>query len=269
MRKLFFVLVVLCFSNVVLSQSNVGIGTTNPDASALLDLNSNNKGVLFPRLFLTNINLPTPVSAPTTGLLIWNTNADLTGGNGIGFYFWNVTKWEKLTGSSTNLWIPDANGMHSSVAHVGIGLNSHYAFPLHVRQPSFGGNGGSIAYFESDDSWMGSIAIKNNLSGAQYTFAVGGPTNTEFGTNNFALFNHVALKHSLNITGTNNYVGIGGSPGPNTIPLLPKSRLHVFFGDVNIDQIGSGIIMKSPNGNCWRVTLDNDGNLIRTPITCP
>ena len=49
----------------------------------------------------------------------------------------------------------------------------------------------------------------------------------------------------------------------------PKSKLHVFNGDVNVDQIGSGIILKSPNGSCWRVTVDNAGNLVRTAITCP
>jgi hypothetical protein len=27
--------------------------------------------------------------------------------------------------------------------------------------------------------------------------------------------------------------------------------------------------MKSPNGNCWRVTIDNSGAFVSTPITCP
>jgi hypothetical protein len=49
---------------------------------------------------------------------------------------------------------------------------------------------------------------------------------------------------------------------------MPQSRLHVFNGDVNIDEIGSGIIMKSPNGKCWRVTIGNDGGLITTAIAC-
>ncbi len=30
-----------------------------------------------------------------------------------------------------------------------------------------------------------------------------------------------------------------------------------------------GVILKSPNGQCWKITVDNTGNLIRTAITCP
>ena len=51
--------------------------------------------------------------------------------------------------------------------------------------------------------------------------------------------------------------------------LNPGSTLTVGGGDINIEDIGSGIIMKSPNGNCWRVTVDNSGAFISNPITCP
>jgi hypothetical protein len=49
----------------------------------------------------------------------------------------------------------------------------------------------------------------------------------------------------------------------------PKSKLQVQSGDIYLDTIGTGVIIKSPNGNCWRVTIDDTGNLIRTQITCP
>ncbi len=51
--------------------------------------------------------------------------------------------------------------------------------------------------------------------------------------------------------------------------LNPGSTLTVGGGDINVMDIGSGIIMKSPNGNCWRVTVNNSGTLISTSITCP
>jgi len=47
------------------------------------------------------------------------------------------------------------------------------------------------------------------------------------------------------------------------------SKLSVKGGDVNIVDIGSGIIMKSPNGQCWRVTIDNSGGLSSTSVACP
>lgn len=33
--------------------------------------------------------------------------------------------------------------------------------------------------------------------------------------------------------------------------------------------VGKGVIIKSPNGNCWRITVGNTGTLTTTAITCP
>lgn len=60
-------------------------------------------------------------------------------------------------------------------------------------------------------------------------------------------------------------VGLGYDWNPNPA----SSKLNVQGGDVNIADIGSGIIMKSPNGQCWRVTVDDTGALVSTSITCP
>lgn len=49
----------------------------------------------------------------------------------------------------------------------------------------------------------------------------------------------------------------------------PKSKLQVTSGDVYVENPDRGIILKSPNGTCWRVTIDDTGNFVRTMITCP
>jgi hypothetical protein len=49
----------------------------------------------------------------------------------------------------------------------------------------------------------------------------------------------------------------------------PSAKLQVKDGDVYIENINKGIIMKSPNSQCWRGTLDNTGNLAFSSITCP
>lgn len=51
--------------------------------------------------------------------------------------------------------------------------------------------------------------------------------------------------------------------------LNPTSTVTVGGGDINILDIGAGVVIKSPNGNCWRVTVDNSGALISTAIACP
>ncbi len=77
--------------------SQVGIGTTSPDNSAMLEVTSTDKGILIPRVSLVAINnTTTPVLTPANGLMVWNTNASVTGGNGIGFYFYNGTVWQPV-----------------------------------------------------------------------------------------------------------------------------------------------------------------------------
>lgn len=49
----------------------------------------------------------------------------------------------------------------------------------------------------------------------------------------------------------------------------PHSKLQVTGDDVYVNNPASGIILKSPNGLCWRVTVDNNGNFVRTQISCP
>ena len=46
-------------------------------------------------------------------------------------------------------------------------------------------------------------------------------------------------------------------------------RVEIKTGDVYIENVGSGVIMKSPDGNCWRMTVDNAGNPVFTGIACP
>jgi hypothetical protein len=74
------------------------------------------------------------------------------------------------------------------------------------------------------------------------------------------LYDRTNLSYRMKIDNSGK-IGIG--------TVTPSSILTVSGGDVNVLDIGSGIIMKSPNGNCWRITIDNSGTLIRTAITCP
>jgi len=88
----------------VLSYAQVGIGTTNPDASSALDVSSSDSGLLIPRVSLVNVtNGTSPIATPATSLLVWNTNAAVLGGNGVGYYFWNGANWIPISRAGNTL----------------------------------------------------------------------------------------------------------------------------------------------------------------------
>ncbi|MFT3682677.1 MAG: hypothetical protein QM791_20640 [Ferruginibacter sp.] len=80
-------------SSSVLAQ-NVGIGTSTPDGSAQLHIESATKGLLIPRVNLSSAGAASPVTSPMMGLLVFNMNPSLPGGRG--FYYWNGVAWEQL-----------------------------------------------------------------------------------------------------------------------------------------------------------------------------
>ncbi len=82
MKKLILLSVVI-FSNIAIFAQSVGIGTSNPNPSAVLDLTSASKGVLFPRIYLNNLIDNNAVSSPASSLVIYNTNGGLAGGAGL------------------------------------------------------------------------------------------------------------------------------------------------------------------------------------------
>lgn len=90
--KHIFILLFLFISTHSFSQ-NVGIGTNSPNTSAMLDVNSSNKGFLPPRMTQTQRN---NISNPAQGLMIYCTNC---GTNGQAQVF-DGTTWVALSGGS-------------------------------------------------------------------------------------------------------------------------------------------------------------------------
>ncbi|REC48500.1 hypothetical protein DRF67_06635 [Chryseobacterium pennipullorum] len=80
--------------------AQVGINTNTPHASSVLDINSSNKGVLFPQYDLTVLNsTSTPVANPADGLMIYNKGGTST--YPTGYYTWIRNQWQRtiLAGS--------------------------------------------------------------------------------------------------------------------------------------------------------------------------
>jgi starch-binding outer membrane protein, SusD/RagB family len=96
MQKFYSVLIVLILSGGAKSQ-NVGIGTTTPSANAQLDIQSNSKGILIPRMdSVQRGNIPN-----TNGLLVYDVSYN-------SFWYNNGTGWLQLiTGNAYSSSVPN------------------------------------------------------------------------------------------------------------------------------------------------------------------
>ena len=70
-----------------ISFSQIGIGTTSPDASSALDLSSINSGLLIPRMIESE---RVGITNPATGLMVYQTDATS------GFYYYDGATWAGL-----------------------------------------------------------------------------------------------------------------------------------------------------------------------------
>ena len=59
----------------------------------------------------------------------------------------------------------------------------------------------------------------------------------------------------------------GGNMGFGTA--IPNTKVQVRNGDIYVESIGTGVILKSPNGSCFRITISDMGELLTDAISCP
>jgi hypothetical protein len=85
-------------ANAQVTSQKIGTNPTTITPSAVLDIESANKGVLFPRVALTSTNLAGPIVSPATGLTVFNTATSGTAPNTVtpGYYYWDGSRWTKI-----------------------------------------------------------------------------------------------------------------------------------------------------------------------------
>ncbi len=77
-RKIYFLVIVLFYYNIVCAQ--VGIGTSSPDNSSVLDMVSDSKGFSLPNINLTSVDDGTTIKNPKKNLLVYNTGETIQEG---------------------------------------------------------------------------------------------------------------------------------------------------------------------------------------------
>ncbi|MCB0667534.1 MAG: hypothetical protein KDC80_17015 [Saprospiraceae bacterium] len=106
------------------------------------------------------------------------------------------------------------------------------------------------------DDYGGYFSISNNASGIIFR------NETSNGDFRFLIGGFPILTNQKMILDRDGNLGVGA--------IDPASRLQVKGGDIYLEDVGTGVIMKSPNGTCWRMTVNDSGNPVFTELmSCP
>lgn len=136
-RVLFLLLLLPLFTQ---SLAQTGIGTTSPNDDAVLEISSEKKGVLIPRISLKATTSSSPMSTDVQGMIVFNTatttNTAAAGNpaNNVspGFYYNDGSKWERVVGVteadiSKDAWINDNNNTQIKLGTLSDGTSSRPA----------------------------------------------------------------------------------------------------------------------------------------------
>jgi hypothetical protein len=265
MKKYFSIKLLLLMSIVsfdILAQGdNVGIGTLKPDNSAVLELSSDSKGLLIPRLTISQRD---QILSPASGLMIYQVNANP------GFYYFDSKSWKPLNsieaksvaldiqnwsktgdagtnavsnflGTTDNVSLAfRANNRQSGFIDV-TGQNTHFGYLAGEFSSGIGNTViGALSYnvgSGSNNTGVGLNALRNTTGDGNVAIGndalitnSGGNYNMGIGTlalrNNVSGFGNVAIgtQSLMNTTGSNN-VGIGFTAGMNA-----TGSRNVFLG---------------------------------------
>jgi len=149
--------------------SNLGVGTTSPDASALTDLTSTTQGFLPPRMTTTQRNA---IASPAAGLTIYNTTVNC-------LQWWNGTIWYDGCGNNTpsaTLTTLNCGGATTT----GTLTNGTAASGVSTAISYTGGNAGS--YGAQTISSTGVVGLTATLSAGTLANGAGSLTYTITGT---------------------------------------------------------------------------------------
>ena len=244
---------------------NVGINTTGiaPLASAMLDVSSTNKGLLVPRVDIVDLATALPVTAPTTSLLVYNTNVI----SGVGYYFWDGTKWTKVSDANSNSdhdWYevggtlsPDNINDHIfTQGKVGIGVTTIPTENLkvggNIEVDSYQLGSGNGVFFRNG---FNSITSPYNLSITTDTYD-GGTTPDALSINGFEGVS-ISTGHNTIIQRRLTIIN-NGNVGINTI--TPTEKLEI-QGAIKIvdgtEGAGKGLFSDATGKASWQNTVSN------------
>ena len=177
MRKALLLLVLITQA----LSAQIGINNTNPDTSAALDIVSTDSGILIPRLTETQ---RTAISAPATGLLVYQTN------NVSGFWYYDGIQWIEL--DKTPSW--------NLTGNAGTDPNVNFLGTTDDLDIIFRRNNLRVAFIGDDQIAFGTSSLAPSSTGSQ-NIALG----------NFSLRANTTGYHNIAIGSRSLYSNIDGN----------------------------------------------------------
>jgi hypothetical protein len=107
MKKIVSLFLAMVFTGFAHSQ-NVGIGTSTPDSSAMLDVSSTTRGFLLPRMTVVERDA---ITTPAEGLIVY-----LTDRKRLNYY--NGTEWKNFDGTSAQQMTPGDGYQGGIIAYI-------------------------------------------------------------------------------------------------------------------------------------------------------
>ena len=220
----------------VKNDGNVGIGTTSPGTN--LDIQGTSAQSLR-------------VKSDDSATIIIDSDGDNTGTKGSYLHYRDTgaTKWTLYKETNNDFYL------HNIVAST---------YPIHAKA------GGDIVLMEDGNNLgvgVSSPSYKLDVAGeiksdgyridlsatTQRAITSTGTDSIQFGDSGV---NEFKFK---NTAGTSMIINSSGNVGVGTI--TPASKLEVDGGDIEVDDSASGLILRSPDGTRYRVTVANGGTL--------
>ena len=153
----------------IIYAQNVGINTdgTTADPSAGLDVKYTDKGVLIPRVALSARNLATPITAPATSLLVYNSATAGVPPNNVypGYYFWDGTQWVRIA-IDGEYWRVDGNlGTTAPSVAIDLPIDNNFIGTRDAQAISFATNNLQRMRIMSDNNQQIRVGIGTLFAG--------------------------------------------------------------------------------------------------------
>jgi hypothetical protein len=145
-------------------------------------------------------------------------------------------------GSSQPTFFVSRSNAYNKTGRIGIGNVTSPQAKLHIRSDNLE----KAAFFIEPNSWNTGEEAKIMIGDTNHFIRTNKNIGIEFNSLNNFVFN-----------GLNTGFGIEE----------PKAKIHI-SGDLLFENSLNGIIMKSEDGNCWKGTISNIGDLVFVQVDC-